>query len=71
MQLEEIAAAPVSPCVGVCRLRGEVCEGCGRNLDEIASWPAAGNAKKQAIVIAARNRLAIIEASLPTSREPQ
>lgn len=33
--------APVtddSPCINVCRVRGGVCEGCGRTMDEIAQW---------------------------------
>ena len=30
-----------SPCVGVCKLdpRTGTCEGCGRTIAEIASWP--------------------------------
>jgi predicted Fe-S protein YdhL (DUF1289 family) len=50
-------AEPQSPCTGVCTLdRSSICVGCGRTLDEIAQWPAAGDARRQAIVQAARAR---------------
>ena len=27
-----------SPCVGICILKADTCTGCGRTVDEIASW---------------------------------
>lgn len=32
------ASAPSSPCIGVCRMQGPFCAGCGRTLAEIAAW---------------------------------
>lgn len=39
-----------SPCIGVCQLdsSGRYCTGCMRTLDEIAGWPQADDAQKQA-----------------------
>ena len=40
-----------SPCVGVCSLTrgGEVCNGCGRNLEEVTFWPQmSDNDKREA-----------------------
>lgn len=51
--------SPDSPCTGVCKLNREgVCIGCGRTLDEISQWPAASDARRHAIVAAARARRA-------------
>ena len=51
-----------SPCIGVCRLDpiSGLCTGCMRTLDEIASWPAANEAERLAIVqrLRARRRAA-------------
>jgi predicted Fe-S protein YdhL (DUF1289 family) len=51
-----------SPCIGVCRLDPGtgLCAGCMRTLDEIAIWPAAGEAERLAIVqrLRARRRAA-------------
>lgn len=51
---------PPSPCVRVCALEGEVCLGCGRRIEEIAAWLTASAVAKQAILRAARARLAAI-----------
>ena len=49
-----------SPCIRVCRLdRRNVCEGCGRTLDEIADWSTSGEQRRREVVIAARARLAM------------
>lgn len=47
-----------SPCIGVCRLdpRTGLCAGCMRTVDEIAAWPAAGDAERLAIVLQLRVR---------------
>jgi predicted Fe-S protein YdhL (DUF1289 family) len=34
-----------------------VCEGCGRTIDEIAAWPAADAQARRAIVVRAATRL--------------
>ncbi|MCX7284174.1 MAG: DUF1289 domain-containing protein [Novosphingobium sp.] len=51
-------ADPPSPCVRVCEIdkaRAQ-CRGCHRTLDEIARWPYADAAGKQAILRAAALR---------------
>ena len=51
-------AAPASPCINVCKLdHREVCLGCGRHINEIIEWTAAGDDRKHAIIAAARERL--------------
>jgi len=41
----------LSPCVSVCRMseRTQLCEGCWRTLDEIASWSHFSQAQKRAV----------------------
>lgn len=43
---------PASPCIRVCRLDPveRRCLGCGRTIEEIASWPSATAAEKRAIL---------------------
>jgi predicted Fe-S protein YdhL (DUF1289 family) len=39
-----------SPCIGVCALDdAQVCQGCGRTVEEIAAWPGASPAEREAI----------------------
>jgi predicted Fe-S protein YdhL (DUF1289 family) len=46
-----------SPCIQVCQLDPQqVCQGCGRTLDEIAEWSEATTARKQQICNDARQR---------------
>jgi predicted Fe-S protein YdhL (DUF1289 family) len=48
-----------SPCINICTLdAGNVCQGCGRHIDEIAAWGSATPELKSRIVVAARQRLA-------------
>lgn len=28
----------ITPCVGVCKLKDGICEGCNRTVEQIASW---------------------------------
>ncbi|RIV75524.1 DUF1289 domain-containing protein [Pelagerythrobacter aerophilus] len=58
----------LSPCRNVCRVSaaGDLCEGCGRTLEEIGRWAAASDAEKRRIVSAARERLR--ESVRPESR---
>ena len=60
-----------SPCIKVCVLdeSQSVCIGCGRSMDEIASWGGAGNAERRAIVARAAARKALSSA-FPTKRLP-
>jgi len=40
-----------SPCRNICELDDhEVCTGCGRTLDEIATWSELGDAERRAIM---------------------
>jgi len=39
-----------SPCTGICALVMDVCRGCQRTRDEIASWAGLSNGEKQQIV---------------------
>jgi len=41
-----------SPCIGVCQLDGrtQTCTGCGRTIDEIASWSGLSDEERRAIV---------------------
>jgi predicted Fe-S protein YdhL (DUF1289 family) len=60
-----------SPCIGVCRLDPGtgLCTGCMRTLDEIAAWPAAGEAERLAIVQRLRaRRRAVGRTSVADSR---
>ncbi|UPY37858.1 DUF1289 domain-containing protein [Sediminicoccus sp. KRV36] len=51
---------PASPCVQICALdAGGICLGCGRSLDEIARWSTASAATQRAILVRARERLAL------------
>ena len=48
-----------SPCVRDCCLdEAEVCMGCGRALPEILRWHAASMEEREAILLAAKARLA-------------
>ena len=68
MPLPPNTSLVASPCVGVCRMLpdGSVCEGCGRNLDEIARWGMALAQERRAILarVAAR-RSGVVMAARP------
>lgn len=38
-----------SPCVRICVVEDEICQGCGRTLDEIADWRIMTNEQKRAV----------------------
>jgi uncharacterized protein len=44
-------AAVASPCISVCRMdpRTQLCEGCARTIDEIASWSRYSDSDKRAV----------------------
>jgi predicted Fe-S protein YdhL (DUF1289 family) len=48
-----------SPCVRDCCLdENEVCMGCGRTLQDILQWHAASDEEREAILLAAKARVA-------------
>jgi predicted Fe-S protein YdhL (DUF1289 family) len=52
-----------TPCVNVCLLDSEteLCVGCGRTMQEIASWAAMSPAERRAIMAALPARLDALE----------
>ena len=48
-----------SPCTQICRLNRATgwCEGCGRTIEEIGTWPTASDAEKRAILARLPERL--------------
>ena len=39
-----------SPCIKICVIAGDHCEGCGRTLNEIANWSRYSDAERRAIM---------------------
>lgn len=57
-----------SPCINICRMNADtgLCEGCLRNLDEIARWSAHDDETRVRILTAvARRRAALGLAAVP------
>ncbi|KAA0012013.1 DUF1289 domain-containing protein [Billgrantia pellis] len=46
-----------SPCVSVCQLKGDLCIGCGRTMEEIRHWKAMKRPEKRKTVKRAEERL--------------
>ena len=44
-----------SPCTNVCALENGLCVGCGRTVDEIASWGSMSDDEREAVVRAIRD----------------
>lgn len=60
------AEGPVpSPCVSICRMDARTgwCEGCARNIDEIAAWSMLSDVEKRAIWIELEKRRSALAAS--------
>lgn len=56
-QIGKMTEAVPSPCTGICRLdEKDVCEGCGRTIDEIAAWSSVGNDRRAQILHLAEQR---------------
>lgn len=51
----------VSPCINICRMNGDtgLCEGCHRNIDEIARWSGLCDADKLRVLAAIERRRAV------------
>lgn len=39
-----------SPCVSICKVKDNLCIGCGRTLDEIASWTTMTIEQRQEVL---------------------
>ena len=39
----------LSPCVNICTIKDDLCIGCGRTLEEIATWTAMTNDERKLI----------------------
>ena len=46
-----------SPCVGICKVNGNHCTGCGRHIDDIADWQLMSDEQKREAIWAAGQRL--------------
>ncbi|MHB0777584.1 DUF1289 domain-containing protein [Halomonas sp. WWR20] len=46
-----------SPCVSICQLKGDLCVGCGRTMDEIRTWKTMKRPEKMKAVKRADERL--------------
>jgi len=59
MNISGVKSDTDSPCVGVCSLTrgGEVCNGCGRNLEEVTYWLDMDESDKREVNINAAQRL--------------
>lgn len=53
----------VSPCIDVCDVdsTGQYCIGCGRSMNEIASWLMKNESERQAIMAELPARLELLE----------
>ncbi|MCA1323786.1 DUF1289 domain-containing protein [Herbaspirillum sp. alder98] len=50
-----------SPCISECKLKAEVCTGCGRTRDEIKHWKGMKRREKMEVVGLASRRLKLIK----------
>ncbi|MDO1584655.1 DUF1289 domain-containing protein [Rhizobium oryzicola] len=59
----------ISPCILVCSLdpASGLCMGCGRSLDEIASWSSLGDHERLALMESLPERLQALNASAESS----
>lgn len=46
-----------NPCVSVCKLRDDICIGCGRSRDEMKTWKGMKNKERRAVNEVAASRL--------------
>ena len=57
------AAAPVSPCIGICTLdpATALCRGCLRTIEEIAGWPRLEPEEKRRVLAQLPSRQARLQ----------
>lgn len=46
-----------NPCISICKLKDDVCIGCGRSQDEMKSWKRMKNKERKAVNELAAERL--------------
>ncbi len=46
-----------NPCVSICKLKDDVCIGCGRSRDEMKAWKSMKNKERKAVNELADERL--------------
>jgi hypothetical protein len=52
-----VASAVPSPCRNICRVKRNVCVGCGRTLAEIEAWPTTTDDERRAMIERAKARI--------------
>lgn len=58
-----------SPCINICTIdaRTHLCMGCGRTLDEVASWSTFNDARRAQVMAALPARMAEAGMALPAT----
>jgi len=46
-----------NPCVSICKLKDDICIGCGRSRDEMKAWKRMKNKERKAVNEVATERL--------------
>ncbi|MBC8651052.1 DUF1289 domain-containing protein [Pseudomonas sp. MTM4] len=46
-----------NPCISVCKLKDDICIGCGRSRDEMKAWKGMKNKERKAVNELAAERL--------------
>jgi len=46
-----------NPCVSICKLKDDICIGCGRSRDEMKAWKGLKNKERKAVNEVAAERL--------------
>ncbi len=59
-----------TPCINICVMDRKLCIGCGRTLDEIASWGTMSEAERRGVIALLPWRLAAIEGEHDADTKP-
>ena len=57
-----------SPCIDVCKLKNDVCVGCGRTLEEIQYWTSMTNEERLKIYERVQNNIQHKEGTVLSSK---
>ncbi len=49
----------ISPCVKICKVKKDICIGCGRSLEQIKNWSKYSNFKRKKIIKQLKNNSSI------------